>query len=73
MWWYVRTSPARASIYIVYTVRDIFQHQLRGRMKELLRVTCKGAARGSRRQCSRKTVLSIKASLSLNHQTTKGR
>ena len=42
IWWYVRTSPARASIYIVYTVRDIFQHQLRGRMKELLRVTCKG-------------------------------
>ena len=41
---YVRTSPARVVLYIVYAVRDIFQHQLRGCMKELLCVTCKGAA-----------------------------
>ena len=38
---YVRLH--RASIYIVYAGRDIIQHQLKGRMKEL-RVTCKSAA-----------------------------
>ena len=36
----------RAAIYILYAVRDLFQHLLRGRMKEL-RVTCKGRAGGS--------------------------
>ena len=40
------------ALYIVYAVRDIhvFQHQLRGRMKELLRVRYRGAtSTGSRR------------------------
>ena len=38
------TSVTCMPLYILYAMRDIFQHQLRGHIKELLHVMCKDAA-----------------------------